>query len=164
VRKSHTSITHNQDIFPISIEASEKKYSMTGPFVLSVVESPAHPDFSAAYRRHGLDPVSVNSMRKAISEARRLKPRYVVGEFFYGYGNNYAGVNISNLDVLLYSLQKYAPDARVIVLVEKNERHYVDKLNDILPLHAVLQYPVTEHDMETALGSNWHRNTGKTTE
>jgi len=137
---------------------------MTHPSVLSVIESPAHPDFSALYRRHGLDPVSVNSMRKAISEARRLKPRYVVGEFFYGYGNNYAGVNISNLDVLLYSLQKYAPEARVIALVEKNERHHVDRLNNILPLHAVLQYPVTERDMEAALDAHWRQNTEKSAE
>ena len=70
--------------------------------LLSVVESPAHPDFSSVYAKHGLDQARVNSMRKAISEAKRLKPAYVVGEFFYGYGNNYAGVNISNLDVLLY--------------------------------------------------------------
>lgn len=132
--------------------------------VRSVVESPAHPDFSALYARHGLDQVRVGTSRKAIAEAKRLKPAYVVGEFFYGYGNNYAGVNISNLDVLLYSLQKYAPEARVIVLVEKNERHYVDKLNDILPLHAVLQYPVREQDMEATLGEHWHRNTGRRSE
>jgi len=137
---------------------------VTRPTVLSVIESPAHPDFSSLYARHGLEQVRVNSTRKAISEAKRLRPAFVVGEFFYGYGNNYAGVNISNLDVLLYSLQKYAPDARVIVLVEKDERHYVDKLNDILPLHAVLQYPVYERDMETALGARWHPNAGKTSE
>ncbi len=132
--------------------------------LLSVVESPAHPDFSSVYAKHGLDQARVNSMRKAISEAKRLKPAYVVGEFFYGYGNNYAGVNISNLDVLLYSLQKYAPDAKVIVLVEKDERHYVDKLNGILPLHAVLQYPVHEKDMGAALGAHWHPNTAKASE
>jgi len=43
----------------------------------------------------------------------------VVAEFFYGFGNNYAGANLGNLDVFLASLQKYAPEARVIVLVKK---------------------------------------------
>lgn len=89
-------------------------------------------------------------MRKAINELKKHQPDYVVAEFFYGYGNNYAGVNISNLDVFLYSLQRYAPKARVIVMVDKSERQYVDKLNDIFPLHAVLQQPVSQAQM-TAL-------------
>ena len=97
--------------------------------------------------------MKLGSMRKAISELKKQTPDVVVAEFFYGYGNNYAGVNISNLDVLLFSLQKSAPEARVIVLVEKPERQYVDKLNDILPLHAVLQQPVTAADMEAVLKS-----------
>ena len=90
-------------------------------------------------------------MRKAISELKKQQPDYVVAEFFYGYGNNYAGVNISNLDVFLYSLQRYAPQARVIVMVDKSERQYVDKLNDMFPLHAVLQYPVSKAHIEALL-------------
>ncbi len=119
--------------------------------VFSIVESPTHPDFSALYQRLGMNEVKLSSQRKAISELKKQAPDVVVAEFFYGYGNNYAGVNISNLDVLLMSLQKAAPDVRLVVLVDKSERQYVDKLNDILPLHAVLQHPVTEADMEAAL-------------
>lgn len=51
-----------------------------------------------------------------LEEPARLR---LVAKFFYGYGNNYTVVNISNLDLLLFSLQKYAPKARVIVLVDK---------------------------------------------
>jgi len=80
-------------------------------------------------------------MRKALAALKKQTPDYIVVEFFYGYGNNYAGVNISNLDVMLYSLQKYAPKAKVIVMVDKKERKYVDKLNEILPLYSILQYP-----------------------
>lgn len=116
--------------------------------LFSIMESPRHPDLSALYRKHGLDELRLTSMRKAIGEVKKRPPDYIVAEFFYGYGNNYAGVNISNLDVLLYSLQKYAPGAKVIVLVDKGERRYVDKLNDILPLHGVLQHPVTAREME----------------
>ena len=87
-------------------------------------------------------------MRKAISALKDDTPDYVVAEFFYGYGNNYAGVNVSNLDVFLYSLQKYAPDARVVVLVDRRERQFVDKLSVLFPLHAVLQHPVREQDIE----------------
>lgn len=91
-------------------------------------------------------------MRKAISALKDCTPDYVVAEFFYGYGNNYAGVNVSNLDVFLYSLQKSAPDARVIVLVDRHERQFVKKLSALFTLHAVLQHPVRESDIEPLLG------------
>lgn len=79
----------------------------------------------------------------------------VVVEFFYGYGNNYAGVNVSNLDVMMNSLNKYAPQAKVIIMVDKGERQYVDKLEaiGIHPIHGVLVHPVTEEQLQTALTS-----------
>jgi hypothetical protein len=119
--------------------------------LFSIIESPAHPDFSRLYRRLGFEEIRLGSMRKAISQLRRTPPDFVVAEFFYGYGNNYAGVNVSNLDVFLYSLQKDAPNARTIVLVDKSERQFVDKLMAILPVHAVLQLPVREQELEPLL-------------
>jgi len=90
-------------------------------------------------------------MRKAIATLKKQQPDYIVAEFFYGYGNNYAGVNISNLDVLLYSLQKYSAHTKVIILVEKDEYQYVDKLNDIIKLHDVLKYPVNRDQLQKSL-------------
>ena len=119
--------------------------------LLSIIESNMHPNFSALYQKSGVDEDRVNSIRKAISLLKKQQPDFIVCEFFYGYGNNYAGVNISNLDVLLSTLQKYSPDSKVIVIVEKSERQYVDKLNELLPLHAVFVYPAKESDMEQAL-------------
>ena len=121
---------------------------MSARTLFSIVESPAHPDFSRLYKRLEIMEVRLASMRKAISALKDDTPDYVVAEFFYGYGNNYAGVNVSNLDVFLYSLQKYAPDARVVVLVDRRERQFVDKLSALFPLNAVLQHPVREQDIE----------------
>ena len=90
-------------------------------------------------------------MRKAISHLKKQQPDFVVADFLYGYGNNYAGVNVSNLDVFLHSLQKYAPEAKVIVMVEKEELRHVSKLVDLFTLHAVLQYPVTKQAMTEML-------------
>jgi hypothetical protein len=97
--------------------------------------------------------VWVTSMRKALQQVRNTPPDYVVAEFFYGYGNNYAGVNISNLDVFLYSLEKYAPNAKVIALVQKHERQHAERLNEIIPYHGFVQYPVRESDMSALLTS-----------
>jgi len=121
------------------------------PILYSIVESPTHPDFSSLYRQLGITEVQFKAMRKAMASLKRQPPDLVVAEFFYGYANNYAGVNISNLDVFLFSLQKYAPQARVVVLVEKKERQYVDALYKIFPLHDVLLQPATGQDMRAAL-------------
>jgi len=125
---------------------------MSASTLFSIVESPAHPDFSRLYKRLDIREVRLASMRKAISALKNDTPDYVVAEFFYGYGNNYAGVNVSNLDVFLYSLQKYAPDVRVVVLVDRRERQFVEKLSALFPLHAVLTQPVREQDIEPLFG------------
>ena len=124
---------------------------MPAATLFSILESPGHPNFSGLYKRLGLHETRFSSMRHALQALKTQQPDFIVAEFFYGYGNNYAGVNISNLDVMLYSLQKYAPQARVIVLVEKDQRQHVDKLNEIVPLYAVLQYPVQEAQIEALL-------------
>jgi hypothetical protein len=121
--------------------------------LFSIVESPLHPNFSDLYRSMGLQEVRLASMRKAMAELKKQRPDFIVAEFFYGYGNNYAGVNISNLDVFMRSLQRYAPEARVIVLVDKSERQYVDKLNEMFPLHGVLIQPASVTQMESLLSS-----------
>ncbi|MBD3670165.1 MAG: hypothetical protein HUJ29_05265 [Gammaproteobacteria bacterium] len=119
--------------------------------IFSIIESPVHPNFSDLYGRLGHTEIRIESMRKAISQLRKDTPDIVVAEFFYGYGNNYAGINISNVDVFLLSLRKYTEDARVILFVDKSERQYVDKLNEEYPIHAVLTHPVNEAEMERAL-------------
>ena len=119
--------------------------------LFSIVESPLHPDFSGLYKRLGLREVRLGSMRKAISALKSRTPDVVVAEFMYGYGNNYAGVNVSNLDVFLYSLQKYSRESAIIVMADKQEVQYVDKLRALFPIQAVLQHPVTERDMEACL-------------
>ena len=119
--------------------------------IFSVIESPTHPYLTAHYQNLGIEELCFKSMRKLMSKIKNTQPDFIAAEFFYGYGNNYAGVNISNLDVMLYSLQRYSPETKVIVFVDKNERQYVDKLNDILPLHAVFTRPINEAEIPKAL-------------
>ena len=121
------------------------------PLIYSIVESAGHPNFSTLYSQLGMEEKRLSSMRKAMSLMKKQPPDYVVAEFIYGYSNNYAGVNISNLDVMLYSLQKYAPHCRVIVFCNKDERQYTDKLQSIFPLHGVLARPVSVDNMKALL-------------
>ena len=120
--------------------------------LLSVIESPAHPNFGQLYSELGFEHLRADSMRKAISQLRKKAPDFIVAEFFYGYGNNYAGVNLSNLDVLLASLPKYAPEALVILFAAREEMPYVEKLRELFPVHAVLQQPVQAQQIRDLLG------------
>ena len=74
-----------------------------------------------------------------------------MGEFIYGWGNNYAGANVSNLDVTLRSLQRFAPKAKMIVFIHPREADHIGKLLELFPIHAVLTYPVSEQQMLAAL-------------
>ena len=82
---------------------------MSKPLLYDIVESPAHPDLSLLSDALGFERLSFSNQRKALSRLKRQPPDVVVADFFYGYGNNYAGANVSNLDVLLRSLQRFAP-------------------------------------------------------
>ena len=117
--------------------------------LFSIIESPSHPMLSPLYKELGYQEQRFTNMRKAISALKKTQPDFVVADFLYGYGNNYAGVNVSNLDVFLHSLQKYAPEAKVIVLVSKQEQQYIEKLANLFSLEAFFTYPV-DHE---AIGS-----------
>ncbi len=119
--------------------------------VYSIIDSPACPSVSAEYRQRGITEEIFNTTRKAISRLKKHPPDALVAEFRYGYANNYAGVNISNLDVMLMTMQRYAPQTRVIVLVSKNERQHVDQLNAIFPLHKILVFPVSPAEIADAV-------------
>jgi len=119
--------------------------------LFSITESPGHPRLDSLYQRLGMTQVKLPSQRKALQALKRTTPDWVVAEFFYGFGNNYAGANVCNLDVFLASLRKHAPGARVIVLVSKEQSQYVPLLAERFQLHAVMTLPVSEADVESVL-------------
>ena len=124
---------------------------MPEKLLYSIVESPSHPVFTALYTRLGFTERRFSTQRKAISELKTTPAEIVVAEFFYGFGNNYAGVNVSNLDVMLMSLQRYAPATRVLVLAQKDQYPYLHKLEQLFTLHQVIPLPITEPQMQQRL-------------
>jgi len=119
--------------------------------ILSIIESPTHPKLSSLYDNMGAREIKVNSTRNAIKALKTYQPDFIVAEFFYGYGNNYAGVNVSNLDVLLSSLPKYSPNTKTIVFVEKEEAQYIEKLHALYPLHGAFLHDTPEYAIEESL-------------
>lgn len=124
---------------------------MPRPLLYDIIESPAHPDLGAICERLGYDRLRFSAQRKALSQMKHQPPDLLVADFFYGYGNNYAGANVSNLDVLLRSLQRFAPTARVVVLADRNEAAHLPKLAALFELHAELTLPASPSEIEAAL-------------
>ena len=119
--------------------------------LFSIIDSPTHPNFGSIYSELGIKDIQINSMRRAISKLKKETPDYIVAEFCYAYSSNYSAIHTSNLDVLLHSLKKYSPNTKVIVLVKRDELEYLDHIQEIFPLHAILSYPVTETEMRELL-------------
>lgn len=126
---------------------------MPEQLIYSIIESPSHPDFTALYFRMGFRECRFNSQRKAMIQLKAAPAAFIVAEFFYGFGNNYAGVNVSNLDVLLMSLPRYSPATRAIVLAQKDQYPHIDKLEALFSLYKVLPLPVNESEMRQVLAT-----------
>jgi hypothetical protein len=121
------------------------------PTLYSLIESPLHPNFSSLYQRLGLSWTRFDSARNLHRALQKTAPDFFVGEFIYGYGNNYAGANVSNLDVTLRTLQYQAPKAKIIVFVHPDDTPHIDKLLALFDVHAVFEYPVSEQVLQAAL-------------
>ena len=121
------------------------------PTLFSLIESPFHPDFTALYQKLGIAAERFDSARNLHRALQKAPPDFFVGEFIYGWGNNYAGANVSNLDVTIRTLQRFAPHAKVIVFMHPREEDHIGKLLELFPLHAVLSYPVDERQLATVL-------------
>ena len=120
----------------------------------SLIESPFHPDLTAFYKAHGLAAERFTSARNLHRALQKQMPDFFVGEFIYGWGNNYAGANVSNLDVTLRTLQCQATQAKVIVFMHPREEDHIGKLLDLFTVHAVLSYSIDEVALAMALQSD----------
>ena len=74
-----------------------------------------------------------------------------MGEFVYGWGNDYAGATVSNLDVTLRTLQAVAPQAKIVVVMQPGEAPHIGKLRALFTIDAVLKYPITAEEMRAVL-------------
>ena len=117
----------------------------------SLVESPFSPHFPDLYRELGIVAERFDSARNLHRALQKQAPDFFVGEFIYGWGNNCAGANVSNLDVSLRTLQCAAPKAKTIVFMQPSEAPHIGKLLELFPIDVVLKYPVTEDEMRTVL-------------
>ena len=119
----------------------------------SLVESPFASHFSDLFQELGIVAERFDSARNLHRALQKQPPDFFVGEFIYGWGNDYAGATVSNLDVTLRTLQAVAPQAKLIVVMRPSEEAHIGKLLALFSIHAVLKLPVDQDEMRATLQS-----------
>lgn len=119
----------------------------------TLVDAPFACHFPDLYQELGIVAERFDYARNLHRALQKQAPDFFVGEFIYGWGNDYAGATVSNLDVTLRTLQAVAPKAKVIVVMQPSEEAHIGKLLGLFPLHAVLKYPITAEQMRAVLHS-----------
>lgn len=117
----------------------------------TLVNSPLDCRFPELYRELGIEEQRFDSARNLHRALKQRRPDYFIGEFVYGWGNNYAGANVSNLDVTLRTLQPIAPNAKLIIVMRPNEAAHIGKLLELFKVNAVLTYPIGEPALREVL-------------
>jgi len=122
-------------------------------YLYTLFESATFLRFPELYTSLNISETRFQSARQFNKAISKQAPDIVMAEFRYGFGNNYAGVNVSNLDVSLYALQRHAPTSKIIVVTDKTELPHLPKLQAIFKIDAVLCLPVSKVSLKTTLHS-----------
>ncbi len=117
----------------------------------ALLGSPLACRFPDLYTELGIEEHRFPSARNLHRALNQQRPDFFLGEYVYGWANNYAGTNVSNLDVTLTTLLAKAPQARIIIVMQPGQAPHIGKLLELFPVHGVLTYPVTEAQMRAVL-------------
>jgi hypothetical protein len=121
---------------------------MSEKLLLSIVEIGGYPNFIPVYQRHGYKVETLNSMRKAIGWLKRQCPGVIVAEFNF---DPMFRDRMSNVESLLATLQRYRCEARVVLLLEPERRPQLEKVLQRYSVAAVVEFPVDEAKLASAL-------------
>lgn len=121
---------------------------MSQQMLLAIVEMGGYPDFAPLYQRKGYQVEKAHSMRKAQNWLKKNQPEVVVAEFHFDPDLR---DRMSTLESLLATLQRYAPDARVIVFIEAVHRPRLEKVKDRYPVFAAIDFPIAEQRLSEVL-------------
>lgn len=109
--------------------------------LLAIVEQGGYPNFTPQYESLGYTVTTATSMRKGLGLLKQLQPEVITAEFIY---SPMYSARISNLESLLASLQGKNIHPRLLVFVEKEQQHHLEKLDTSSLDLVVLNYPITK--------------------
>lgn len=117
--------------------------------LLSIIEVGAYPNFTPLYQQAGYEVVIERSMRKALPQARKLKPAAIVAEF--NFQSDFRD-RTSSLESLLAVVQTLI-DTKVIVFYDTEQAHQFERLRARFPIQAALSYPIDPLKLAAALAA-----------
>jgi AmiR/NasT family two-component response regulator len=123
---------------------------MAKQLLLAIIEMGGYPDFIPLYKEKGYQVEKAHSMRKAQAWLKRNKPDVVVTEFHF---DPELRDRMSNLESLFATLQRYAPEARVIVFIEKSHRPRLERVEARHSVAGALDHPVDREALSRILDS-----------
>lgn len=118
--------------------------------LLAIVEQGGYPDFSSLYESLGYKVITASSMRKALSLLKQHKPDIITAEFIY---NPMYSARISNLESLFATLQSQQLNPQLLIFIDKEEQHHLDKLDKAHLDIITLTYPVLEDAISECLST-----------
>jgi hypothetical protein len=117
--------------------------------LLSIIEIGAYPNFTPLYEKAGYTVFIERSMRKALSQVRKLKPAVIVAEFNFQSDFRDRTSSLESLQAVIQTL----PDSKIIVFYDTEQVHQFDRLRQRFPIHAALTYPIDPARLDAALDS-----------
>lgn len=109
-----------------------------------------YPEFDALFRDYQLQVTKVQTLRKALSLIKQIKPDIIVAEFVYAptYGSQ-----LSNFESLFAAAQSFAPGANFIALVDRDDLKHFKKVSSNVGNCQALTLPVKISDLADALNA-----------
>jgi len=124
--------------------------------LLSIVEQGGYPDFSSFYQSLDYEVTSTTSMRKALGLLKQHRPDVITAEFIY---SPMYSARISNLESLFASLQSQQLKPQLLIFIEKEQLHHLDKLvTSDMEMHTIT-HPVTTDKINRCLSQAVNMNT-----
>lgn len=116
--------------------------------LLFIVEQGGYPLFEKELMAAGYNITTATSMRKALALLKSLKPDVILAEFNFApkYGDR-----ISNLEPLLAQVQSTVPNAKVVVFLEPEYAHHLERLRAHFSISDAVCYPLQWKVLEESL-------------
>lgn len=125
---------------------------MSARQLLAIIELGGYPDFTPLYRQLGFSVEVCTSMRKALVSIKRQPPDVIVCEF--NFQSDFRD-RTSSLESMIALVQR-TPGIQTLVIMESEHRKQFGRIQGRYDFHAALELPVTEAQMEQALGLEPH--------
>lgn len=117
--------------------------------LLSIIEIGGYGNPNGLYQTLGYEVQAFTAMRKALAWLKKNCPEVVVAEF--NFDPTFRD-RLSNVESLLATLQRQKCSAKVILLLEPQRRPQLDEVLKRYEVDAIVELPMAQGALESALG------------